>query len=143
MHSCGLLVCFADRMAILAVRRRSEPILTRALLAVVICSDWIHADARDCGMFIGPLLAYCSLVIGADRDRLYGLVHEIAKSQWAKTVTGRWPDDIDPDELLRKSTYQAVAGPAGVVFQWQNSPIPAGHLVSETSSSNGERARLS
>ena len=134
MHTCSLLTAFADRMATLAVRRRSEPILTRALLAVVICSDWIHADARDCGAFIGPLLAYCSLVIGADRDRLYGLAHDIAKSQWAKTVTGRWPDDIDPDELLRQSTFRAVAGPAGVVFQWQNRPIPAWHLVPEVGS---------
>lgn len=143
MQTCGLLTCFAYRMATLAVRRRSEAILTRALLAVVICSDWSHADPRDCGAFIGPLLAYCSLVIGADRDRLYGLAHQAAKSQWAKTVTARWPDDSDPDELLRKSTYRAVGGPAGVVFQFQNQPIPAGHLVPETASSNGERPRLS
>lgn len=142
-HVYSLLCDFGYRMATLSVRRRSEPLLTWALVALVMNADWNYSDPRDCGAFLGPLLAYCSLVIGADRDRLYGLAHGMAFDQWTVTVAGRWPDDTDPDNLLRYSLYRAIDGPAGMVFQWQNRPIPPGHLVPETGSPNGERPRLS
>lgn len=130
------LCTFAGRMAMLAVRRRSEPILTRALIALVMNMDWYDSDARDCGYFAGPLLAYCAFRIGADRERVYDLVQEIAVDSWTKGIAGRPREDRDPDELLEMIAYRAIETPAGVVFQYSNHPIPPGHLVSETTNPN-------
>ncbi len=131
-----LLCAFSVRMAMLSVRRGSEPILTRALIALVMNMDWYDSDARDCGYFTGPLLAYCAFRIGADRERLYDLAQEIAVDKWTKGIAGRPREDQNPDKLLEMIAYRAIETPSGVVFQHSNRPIPPGHLVSETTNPN-------
>ncbi len=135
------LCTFGNRMAMLAVRRRSEPILTRALIALVMNMDWADSDARDCGYFLGPLLTYCALRIGADHERIYDLAQEIAVDEWTKSLA-RWPDVVSPNDLLTGIAHQVVETPAGVVFQYSGRPIPTGHLVPETENPDGQQPQL-
>jgi hypothetical protein len=122
---------FSIRMAMLAVRRLSEPVLTHALVALVMAMDWAYSDPRDFAAFTIPLLAHCALKIGADLDRLYGLVDQVEAKQWSITFLYRPDADWAGRKLLELSGYEEIESPAGVIYCWRDEAIPDGWRVPE------------
>ncbi len=120
----------------LAVRRRSEPVLTRALVACVMAMDWAYSDPRDYAAFTIPLLAHCALKMGADLDRVYKLVDQVEAKQWPITFVHR--PDADKN-YLKLSGFEEIYSPAGVIYRWRDVEVPDGWRVPETGLHNGDR----
>ena len=121
-----ILMAFAVRMAMLAVRRQSPDDVTAGLVALLIVLDSSCVDRREVMMSLAPL--YSSAARLGDAAGLFRTAAESALDRRSREVlTGflrRSPEEL----RLGSMGWKEMEGPGGLIYFIGKQKIPEGHL---------------
>lgn len=132
----NVLATYAIRMSMLCVRRRSEKILRRGIIATVMSMEWARSDPRDAGAYIVPMLAHSAKMLGADIEQVFREGRELASDPFTK-VAIMPPERHKRGNILDSIGWAESQGPAGIVYHRVGDPIPEGWLVPERANGRG------
>lgn len=124
--NCWVLSAFSTRMAMLGVRQKSDGYLVSGIIALTICSECPKWEYTSTLMDLAPL--YHSACIVGDPRRIFeaGVAH-VDNERIRRLILGFL--DRDPhDQRLEAMGWEAIEGPHGLIYRFDNRPIPEGHL---------------
>ncbi len=128
----AVLSYFASRMAMLSVRQSSETVLMKGLIALIIKLDWWLWLAPRELMFDELILVHQSAnKLRTAPDRLFAAAAVIAFRKETKKILYDFLQIADSNghALLYKAGWEAIEGPAGLIYHYGGQPIPDGHLM--------------
>jgi hypothetical protein len=120
---CTALFFFAERMAMLSVRRQSYPVLLNALIALVIIGP--RTDERELLMVLS-LIYRSAIKLQVEPEQLFSVAVHYASDQATKTVILSYLDRNPEDRSIAAMGYRELEGPSGLVYWFGKQPIPGG-----------------
>jgi hypothetical protein len=120
---CTALFFFAERMAMLSVRRHSDPILLHGLLALVIIGP--RSDQRELLMVLS-LIYRSAIRLQVDPERLFRTAVHHAVDQNTRDLILGYLQRSPENRSIESMGYREFEGPSGIVYWFGKRPIPEG-----------------
>jgi hypothetical protein len=129
-RSVIVLSDYSIRMAMASVRKNSEILLQRGLVALVIYLDWPWTDPRDSFFSELVMIHHSAVKLGADLDHLFHIAAQVAIRQSTRDLVYPPRGNTSGGALLNHVWWAETEGPAGLIYYLRGQPIPEGHLIS-------------
>ena len=113
MDQRGILRCFAERAATLALRRQDEKLLKLGLIA--LCLGWPIEDYRE-GLLILPVLYHAARMLGMNPEQLFHEVGNLFGGEIETELTD-FLERSDEDKSLEAMGYRLIHEPDGIRFK--------------------------
>lgn len=110
---------FADRMAMLGAREKSEAMLLGGLVATVLVSDLL--DPREV-LIVLSILYNSSMRLGLDVLRLFGAAAELTISEPSRSILLGYLQSDGAGRDITLLGYHEIEGPAGLIY-WHGDPL--------------------
>ena len=122
----GVLDSYSGRMAMLGAREKRASRLIYGIVALTIGWTTPYIDWRETLMALAPLYHSASIV-GNPRRIFEAGVEHVEDERIRELILGFL--DRDPrDRRLEAMGWEAIEGPHGLIYRFDNQPIPEGHL---------------
>ena len=123
---CAVLSAFSTRMAMLGVREHFVNHLILGIIALTICAEHPKWEKTTILMDLAPL--YHSACIVGDPRRIFeaGVAH--VDNQRIRDLILGFLDRDPHDQRLEAMGWEVIEGPHGLIYRFDNQPIPKGHL---------------
>jgi len=121
-----VLGSFSGRMAMLGAREKREIRLVYAIVALTIGFTTPYIDWRETLMALAPV--YHSACLVGDPRRIFeeGVRH-VEDERIRHLILGFLERDAQ-DQRLEAMGWKAIEGPSGLIYRFDDRPIPEGHL---------------
>ncbi len=125
-RGCAALSTFSTRMAMLGVRMKSDNYLIWGIVALTICSGHPRWEYTTTLMDLAPL--YHSACIVGDPRRIFEAGVQHVEDEHIRGLILGFLDRDPRDQRLEAMGWEAIEGPSGLIYRFNNQPIPEGHL---------------
>ena len=121
-----VLWSFLRRAAMLGARERSALWVTCGLIALTICAEDPETEYYDVLMDLS-ILYYSACIVDEPRQIFEAGVQHVDNERIRSLILGFL--DRDPhDRRLEAMGWEAIEGPHGLIYRFDDQPIPEGHL---------------
>lgn len=124
-HVLFILLEYAERMAMLSVRDKSDVIVVNGLVALGMMPSRLELDRGD---FMVLALLYHSAVKLGKPSELFEQAAQYAVDENAREFILHFLKRDPKDQRLDAFGYREINGPSGLVYLFGNNPIPEGLL---------------
>lgn len=124
---CGNLGTFAERMAMLSVRKKSLTMLFHGLIALVIEMDWPWTDPRDGAYYHLSVIYHSANKLGIDIPQVFHKAAQYSIGKLSKETLENLKSDPE-DKWFERLGWEEVNGPSGLIYRFKGQTIPEGHL---------------
>jgi hypothetical protein len=121
-----VLSAYSTRMAMLGVRKRQESWLIYGIVALTIGWTTPYVDQREILMNLAPLY-HSAQIVGDPRHIFEAGVQHVEDERLRQLILGfldRDPRDQRPEAM----GWEIIQGPSGLIYRFDDQPIPEGHL---------------
>ncbi len=121
-----VLWSFVKRAAMLGARERSTRWVACGLVALTICAEDPETEYYDVLMDLA-ILYHSACIVGDPRRIFEAGVQHVEDERIRRLILGFL--DRDPrDQRLEAMGWEAIEEPSGLIYRFDNQPIPEGHL---------------
>jgi len=122
----GVLGEYSVRMAMLGAREKREERLIYGIVALTIGWTTPYIDGREILMTLAPLY-HSARIVGEPRRIFEAGVQHVEDERIRGLILG-FLDRNPRDQRLEVMGWKAIEGPHGLIYRFDNQPIPEGHL---------------
>jgi len=121
-----VLGTYSTRMAMLGAREKREERLIYGIVALTIGWTTPYIDGREILMTLAPLY-HSARIVGEPRRIFEAGVQHVEDERIRGLILG-FLDRNPRDQRLEVMGWKAIEGPHGLIYRFDNQPIPEGHL---------------
>lgn len=126
MNGWQVLWAFLRRAAMLGVRERTTQWIVCGLISLTICAEDPETEPHDVLIDLA-ILYHSACQVGDPRHIFEAGVQHVEDERIRQLILGFL--DRDPwDQRPEAMGWEVILGPSGLIYRFDNQPIPEGHL---------------
>lgn len=121
-----VLWSFLRRTAMIGARKKSEKWVISGIVALTICAEDPATEYYDVLMDLA-ILYHSACLVGDPRRIFEEGVRHVEDERIRHLILGFLERDAQ-DQRLEAMGWEAIEGPSGLIYRFDDQPIPEGHL---------------